>query len=59
MRAEIAVCGAKHVEEITRTCAERLADADVVFEDLARRGGHVRRAIEEMFDDVVRKRRQP
>ena len=56
MGAEIAVGRAKHIEEITSARAERLAHADVVFEDLARRGGHVCWAIEEMFDDVVSQR---
>ena len=56
MRAEIAVSRAKHIEEITSTCAQRLSHADVVFEDLARRGRHVRWTVEEVFDDVVSER---
>ena len=53
MRAEIAVGGTKHIEEITGARAQRFAHSDVVFEDLARRGWNVRWTVEEVFDDVV------
>ena len=58
MRSQIAVRRAKHIKEVTSTRAERLSHADVVFEDLARRGGHVCWTVEEMLDDVVSQRRQ-
>ena len=55
MGAEIAVGGSQHVKNVTGASAESFPHADVVFEDLARRRGHVCGAIEEMFDDVVSK----
>ena len=58
MRAQIAVGGTKHIEDVARPRAQCLSHADVVSEDLARRGGHVRWAIEEMLDDVVGQRRK-
>ena len=56
MGAEIAVRGPEHVENITCASAERLSHADVVFEDLAGRRGHVSCAVEEAFDDGVSQR---
>ncbi len=56
MRFEIAVCGTKHIKEISGTRAERFSHADVVFEDLARGGWNVRWTVEEVFDDVVSQR---
>ena len=55
MRAQIAVGGTKHIQDVARPRAQRLSHADVVSEDLARRGGHVGNAVEQMLDEVVGK----
>lgn len=52
MCAEIAVGRAKHVDEVARAGRETFSHAEVVFEDLFRRGGNVCWTVEKMLDDV-------
>src|ERR1044072_8393817 len=55
-RVDVGVSRTKHVDQVTCARRDAGAHAEVVFEDLARSCGHMRRSVEKMFNDPCGKR---